>query len=264
MRPYLKKFLEDLPKQTIFDDIQVVLEHNDPTDEELGWVRDFSEKYPGAIKHIITRPVAPIGVSMNTCIDNSDGDYLAIWNVDDLRTNNSLASQAKVLDNNPDCDVANGNFIITKSFDAKKGQLVDHSGYCPGHKEYTRGMILGPFFMFRKSILQKSGKFDEQLKSGADFDLAVRLAIHNSNILFASEILGYYLDEGKGASTNGDGRQPTERTVVEMRYGVYDKIQSVWVDKAKSHNIKNILQNGKWEPIENFVPNYENFILGNK
>jgi len=32
-------------------------------------------------------------------------------------------------------------------------------------------MILGPFFMFRKSIIEKSGVFDEQLIQGADYDL---------------------------------------------------------------------------------------------
>ncbi len=38
------------------------------------------------------------------------------------------------------------------------------------------GMILGPFFMVRRTLLDKTGWFDEQLKSGADFDLAMRMA----------------------------------------------------------------------------------------
>ena len=163
----------------------------------------------------------------------------------------------KILELNTDCDVANGNFIIVTNFNSKRGQFIDHSIYYPGHNEFTRGMLLGPVFMFRKSLLQKSGLFDEQLKSGADFDLAVRFAIHNSNILCVPGVLGYYLNEGKGASTNGDGKQPTERTVIEIRYGIYDKIEQQWLDKAKNYNIKNILINGIWEPIEKYVPDYE-------
>ena len=36
-------------------------------------------------------------------------------------------------------------------------------------------MLLGPFFMFRKSLLSKTGKFDEQFFTGNDYDLAMRL-----------------------------------------------------------------------------------------
>ena len=36
-------------------------------------------------------------------------------------------------------------------------------------------MLLGPFFMFRKSLLSKIGKFDEQFFTGNDYDLAMRL-----------------------------------------------------------------------------------------
>ncbi len=263
MQKYLKLFLEELPKQTFFNQLEVVLDHNEPTEEELIWVKNFQEKYPNRLKHIIVNPVEPIGTSMNRCIQKASGEFLAIWNVDDLRTPDSIEKQVKLLELNPSCDIANGNFIIVKNFGSKNGQLVDHSNYYPGHKEFTRGMILGPFFMFRKKIIEKSGLFDEQLKSGADFDLAVRMGIHNSNILCTPGVLGYYLNEGKGASTNGDGKQPTERTVIELRYGIYDKIEKAWLEKTKNYRINEIFINGNWEPIEKFVPNYSEFIKNN-
>jgi glycosyltransferase involved in cell wall biosynthesis len=263
MQKYLKLFLEELPKQTIFENIEVVLDHNEPTEEELIWVREFQEKYPNRLKHIVVNPVEPIATSMNRCIRESSGEYLTIWNVDDLRTSDSIEKQVKLLEQNLNCDIANGNFIIVRNFGSKNGQFVDHSIYEPGHKEFTRGMVLGPFFMFRKTLLEKSGVFDEQLKSGADFDLAVRLAIHNSNVLCTPGILGYYLNEGKGASTNGDGKQPTERTVIELRYGIYDKIENNWLEKTKTYKIKEVLTNGLWESIEKYVPNYEEFVKNN-
>lgn len=264
MGSYIKKFLEELPKQTCLDDLQVVLDHNEPTEEELDLVSDFSKAYPGVVKHMITVPVVPIGVSMNKCIDSADGEHLAIWNVDDLRTPYSLEYQSKILDLNPTCDIANGNFVITREFGATHGQFVDHSIYEPGSKEFTRSMVLGPFFMFRKALLSKAGKFDEQLKSGADFDLAIRLAANNSNVICAPGLLGYYLNEGKGASTNGDGRQPTERTVIELRYGIYDKIENMWVEKASSYNIQNILHNGDWLPVSTLIPNFNEFKQQNR
>jgi len=263
MQKYLKLFLEELPKQTFFNHLEVVLDHNEPTEEELIWVKDFQEKYPNRLKHIVVNPVEPIGTSMNRCIKEASGRFLTIWNVDDLRTPDSIEKQVKLLELNSSCDIANGNFIIVKNFGSKNGQLIDHSIYYPGHKEFTRGMVLGPFFMFRKTLIEKSGLFDEQLKSGADFDLAVRMGIHNSNILCTPGVLGYYLNEGKGASTNGDGKQPTERTVIELRYGIYDKIEKAWLEKTKNYKINEILIDGNWEPIEKFVPNYNEFIKNN-
>ena len=71
---------------------------------------------------------------------------------------------------NSSCDIANGNFIIVKNFGSKNGQLIDHSIYYPGHKEFTRGMVLGPFFMFRKTLIEKSGLFDEQEEPDWELD----------------------------------------------------------------------------------------------
>jgi hypothetical protein len=117
-------------------------------------------------------------------------------------------------------------------------------------------MILGPFFMFRKRLCERAGCFDEQLRSGADFDLAVRLALNGKGATVATE-LGYYLDEGMGASTRPGSLQPLERTVIELRYGIYDKVRFDYVPRALRYNIPHLLQFGEWRPVARFVPGYE-------
>lgn len=261
MKKYLKLFLDELPKQTIFEQLQVVLDHNEPTEEELEWVKAFQEKYPGVIKHIVVNPVEPIGTSMNRCIREADADFVAIWNVDDLRTPDSLEQQANLLNDN--VGVVHGNFTIVNSFGSTNGKLIDHSQYEGSHIELTRGMVLGPFFMWRKALCNKAGMFDEQLKSGADFDLAIRLALH-SEVKSTKVNLGYYLDEGLGASTRGDGRQPTERTVIELRYGILDKIESRWLPNAMKYDVRNLYVGDNKFPVSAFVPDYDAFIRGNK
>jgi hypothetical protein len=114
-------------------------------------------------------------------------------------------------------------------------------------------MILGPFFMFRKSLIEKCGYFDEQLRSGADFDFAVRATHHANKIGYSKSILGYYLDEGKGLSTRGDGLQEVERTVIELRYGILDKVDHKFVERANQYDIKNIKIAGKDIPALSFM-----------
>lgn len=234
MARYMEGFLVNLSEQT-HEDLEVVLDHNNPTDEEVAMVQSYNEIHDN-IFHIQVEGVDPIGVSMNRCIENASGDYLCIWNVDDLRTPDSIEIMATTLDENPDVDFVYGNFIVVPTFGGKQGQLVDETGK---EEWLTKGMILGPFFMFRKSAIEKAGVFDEQLVSGADFDLALRLAF-NGKGLHIPKILGYYLNEGMGASTRPNSKQPLERTVIELRYGL-NVLEPHLISRAMEYDVENII-----------------------
>jgi glycosyltransferase involved in cell wall biosynthesis len=260
MKPYLKKFLEELPFQTYFDNLEIVLDHNEPDQEETAWVKEFEVKYPNKIKHIIIEKVDPIGVSMNRCIKEASGDLVTIWNVDDLRTPESIESQVEAIVSN-NADIAIGNYIVVRKFGAVNGSVVKHCDINP--TEYKRSMIFGPFVMFKKTLCEKAGYFDEQLKSGADFDLSIRLA-YNGKVAITKNLLGYYLNEGKGASTRPNSKQPTERTVIELRYGIFDKIDLSFLPRTVEYSIPYIFSFNNSFPVKNFVPNYTTLIQSNE
>lgn len=256
MKPYLKKFLEELPKQTIFSQTEIVLDHNEPDEEEISWVKEFQEKYPGRIKHLIIPKVDPIGISMNRCIKEAGAEFVTIWNVDDLRTPDSLEQQVNLLRENSEIGIAYGDYRVVRSFGSTEGSLVHDE---PKGEELTRSMIIGPFFMFRKNLVEKAGYFDEALRSGADFDMAVRLAFHTKAGM-TKGLLGYYLNEGKGASTRPGSLQPLERTLIELRYGIFDKIDYDQVDRLMPYSIPYIVQDGQLIHVDQFVPNYKELI----
>jgi hypothetical protein len=97
------------------------------------------------------------------------------------------------------------------------------------------------------------------LRSGADFDFAIRLAFHGKGAM-TKENLGYYLNEGLGASTRPNSLQPVERTVIELRYGIYDKIDYNYLPEAVRYNISYILQDGTWQHIRSFIPGYDDLL----
>ena len=244
MSKYMKGFLDNLSTQT-HKDLEIVLDHNDPSDEEVKLVEEYNEQYDN-ILHIKVEGVDPIGTSMNRCIEYATGDYLCIWNVDDLRTPDSIEVMAKALDENPDVDFVYGNYVIVPKFGGTEGQYVDETGR---EDELTTGMILGPYFMFRKSILEKSGVFDEQLVQGADYDLALRLAF-NGKGLHLPVNLGYYLNEGLGQSTKPDSKQPIERTVIELRYNIR-VLEPQLVPYTRSYDVENIIVDEEKIPVSN-------------
>ena len=245
MSKYMKGFLDNLSTQT-HKDLEIVLDHNDPSDEEVKLVEDYNEQHDN-ILHIKVEGVDPIGISMNRCIEYATGDYLCIWNVDDLRTPDSIEVMAKALDENPDVDFVYGNYIIVPKFGSTEGQYVDETGR---EEELTTGMILGPYFMFRKSLLEKSGIFDEQLVQGADYDLALRLAF-NAKGLHLPINLGYYLNEGLGQSTKPNSKQPIERTVIELRYNIR-VLEPHLVPYTRSYDVGNIIVDEEKIPVSNF------------
>ena len=234
MSKYMKGFLDNLSTQT-HKDLEIVLDHNDPSDEEVKLVEEYNEEYDN-ILHIKVEGVDPIGTSMNRCIEYATGDYLCIWNVDDLRTPDSIEVMAKALDENPDVDFVYGNYVIVPRFGSTEGQYVDETGR---EDELTTGMILGPYFMFRKSILEKSGVFDEQLVQGADYDLALRLALNGKGLHLPIN-LGYYLNEGLGQSTKPNSKQPIERTVIELRYNIR-VLEPHLVPYTREYDVENII-----------------------
>ena len=246
MSKYMKGFLDNLSTQT-HKDLEVILDHNDPSDEEITLVEEYNKEHDN-IFHIQVDGVDPIGVSMNRCIEFATGDYLCIWNVDDLRTPESIEIMAKVLDENPDVDLVYGNYVIVTKFGETNGQFVDVEPHIPELKE---GMILGPFFMFRKSLIEKSGVFDEQLIQGPDYDLALRL-VRNGKSYFMSDSLGYYLNEGLGMSTKPDSKQPIERTVIELRYNVR-VLEPHLVPHTREYDVENIIVDEEKIPVSNFV-----------
>lgn len=257
MKPYLKKFLEELPNQTIFDQLEIVLDHNEPDEEEIFWVKEFQQKYPNRIKHILVNPVEVIGASMNRCIKESSGKYVTIWNVDDLRTDNSIQSQVEAIEKN-NADIAIGDYRIVRSFGEKEiGNIVKHKNV--PESEFKRSMYFGPFVMFKKSICEKAGYFDEQLTSGADFDLSIRLA-YNGKVAVADNLLGYYLNEGKGASTRPDSKQALDKTIIHLRYGVFDKVDLSFIPKLITYSIPDIISFGKKNNVSNFVEDYKEII----
>jgi hypothetical protein len=125
-------------------------------------------------------------------------------------------------------------------------------------------MVTGPFLMWRKNLKDVCGMFDEQLVSGADFDLSIRLCAA-MKVMALNEILGAYLDEGKGASTRPDTKQPLERTVIELRYGIYDKIDPRFLEEAKQkYDVQNLSWHEKKIDVSTTIIDFLEFTENNR
>lgn len=255
--PYLDTFLKSIKKQTILESLEVVLDLNQPSTKELEIVKKHQGLLGNNLKIILNQEVNSISASMNNAIFNASGQFIAIWNVDDLRTPNSLECQLEIFLSDPSVICAIGPYKKISKFKDTDGPIVHERDL--SRETVLSGMHLGPFYMFPKSITDKIGFFDEQLRSGGDFDFAIRLA-RTGKVLSSDALLGWYLDAGLGASTRPNSLQPVERTVIELRYGIFHKINSEFIPSTYRYSIPNIFFKGKLFPVENYFENYSNYM----
>ena len=253
----LSYFLNNLNKQTIFDKIEIIIDHNKPTKQEIKLIKKFQQQYPNKLVHLISKKVVPYGVSINRCIKASRGSYLAIWNIDDARTPNSLELQYNAIKNKK-VSFVYGNFKKVKELGSISGEEVDVGRY--DKNELLISMIIGPFFMFRKNICNKIGYYDEQLISGSDFDFAIKMALVSKGKKILNN-LGYYLDVGTGLSTTKkNNTQIVEKNLICLRYVIFKKVNFHSIIQIMKYEIKSTKYKNKYIPISKYLKNYDNFL----
>ena len=253
----LSYFLSNLNKQTIFDKIEIVIDHNKPTKQEIKLIKKFQEQYPNKLIHLISKKVVPYGVSINRCINASRGSYLAIWNIDDARTPNSLELQYNAIKDKK-VSFVYGNFKIVKELGSISGEEVDVGRY--DKNELLISMIIGPFFMFKKNICNRIGYYDEQLISGSDFDFAIKMALVSKGKKILNN-LGYYLDVGTGLSTTKkNNTQIVEKNLICLRYGIFKKVNFHSIIPIMKYEIKSTKYKNKYIPISKYLKNYDTFL----
>lgn len=256
MDKYLDRFLADFVQQTLFEDTEIIIDLNNPSNYARQIMKKYKVRYKEKLVVNAQRRIDPIAVSMNRCISLASGRYIAIWNADDLRTPASLQQQLNKFLENKSLTAVGGPFMVVPEFGDSVGKLITVSDIKV--EELLRGMFLGPFMMFDSKALKRSGLFDEQLRSGADYDLAIRLA-RSGQIGFTSDLLGYYLDAGLGASTRPNSLQAIERSVIELRYGIFDKFKVEYLPYVTKYDIPGLHFNGERRLVQDFFAEYQDY-----
>lgn len=257
-KDYLTQFFENVRSQTYFDDLEIVLIHNEPPPKELQIVNEFKDQYPDHIQHIVIDKVEQIGASWNKGCIKAKGEFLAIWNVDDRRTDLSIESQVEALDNSPFAVMSYGDYYRVPQYGSTEGVLVSTPEFSlPLFKRsFPQG---GAFYMWRKEIINAVGGFDEQLIAH-DYDFSLRIAVNGLNMIHTNSLLGYFTDSGDGLSTRSGGEQAIkENNMLFYRYAIYDKIRFKYYSQIFSFKIDQLLLSGEWVPIGDLWSNYKKY-----
>lgn len=257
---YLDGYFNCLSKLNNTQNIEVLLLHNAPSNEEMAiiyeWIPSLS-----FVKHIIIPEREGLYTTWNRGIDIANGEYVCVWNVDDIRTPNSIIDQAETLDKNPNADLTYGDFYYMFKYPEPSDILVVNKDFSINKKSFFRSHQIGCFPMWRKQIHDKIGFFDEQFELVADFDFQIRAA-RTCNIIKTNKITGYYLEYAPEKLSSNSWAQNIERNVLYMRYGVFDLFNWLTIISIlKKYKINSLYYNSCKNNISDQFYSYILFIV---
>jgi len=238
---YLQGYFTAVNKIINKEECEFLLLHNAPTPQEIKAIQINIKDKPW-FRHIIIDKREGLYTTWNRAIKLANGQYCAVWNVDDVRFPNSLAAQADLLDKNDSCGLVIGGLNGTDVYGETGQRYYKNDSIDNQPDEAYRSCILGCFPMWRKSIHDTIGYFDEQFRCASDFDFQIRVAI-KYGLCRVNESLGIYLENDVN-KISSDGAQIYENNLIYLRYGAYEKLIL--------HKIPKSLQQYRCKSIINF------------
>ncbi len=256
---YLEGFFDALNGILNPDVLEIIIIHNDPEEDELEIIRRCKQTCRCKIMHVNVKHRESLYSSWNRGIKLATGRYITIWNVDDVRLPDSLERQAQILDNYSGVSFTYGDQVEIQTYGETDGVLVCFPEFHENPELFLSGFHIGSFPMWRKALHDVAGYFDEQFKSAGDFDFFIRVA-RNFSGKKVTGVLGYYL-ASKGISKTGSVNN-IERTLVELRYAQYQKLNYVYLLPAIiRYRIKTIKSYGMKHKVGQYFQYYPHYIL---
>lgn len=259
---YLETYFEQLEGQSIFPEMEIVFVANAPSPQEQSLLAAFKQRYPQQVK-IIEVPRESLGASWNRAWQAARAPLLAMWNIDDRRQPDSLQRQVSAI-NHHGWALSYGDYISVAAYGEEQGTRRTTPHYSAAHfaRAFAQG---GAFWVLRKDLAARIGYFDEQFRTAADMDYSFRIAANKLPMGRVDGILGYFTDAEQGLSTREGGQEAAiERAAVQLRYGVFDKVQPSMQPAAKQFRLDHVQSFGEWQPMAEIVPSYASFLRWRK
>jgi glycosyltransferase involved in cell wall biosynthesis len=214
---YLPETIANVLAQT-FTDFEVIIVNDGSTDNIVEWqeqIRDSRVK-------LISQANQGLAKARNAGIKESQGEYLAFLDADDLWEFTKLAKQVEVLDAYPDVGLVYSWVTYINQQGKSTGRTVCYQAEGNVWQELaTKNLIeCGSVPMVRLACLEAVGTFDEQLSClniGEDWDMWLRIAARYP-FKVIPESLVYYRQLPGSASKNCELVAKSFRAVIEKAF----------------------------------------------
>lgn len=234
---FLRQMLDSVLSQT-YQNWQLCLA--DASDMQHAYIQTICEEYARKDSRICYRKLDKnYGISENTnvCIEMSDGDYIALFDHDDLLHPSALFEVMKCIEEKK-ADVI---YTDEATFQGRETRLLNVHNKPDFHMENLRANnYICHFTVFQKELLKQTGTFRKEFDGSQDHDLILRLCeaagtichipkvlyfwrAHKNSVALAIDSKNYAVDAGRRAVQSHLARCgiPAEVTVSEGAMSIY-------------------------------------------
>lgn len=201
---FIQGYLEDMLKQSIFPKVQfIILDCNSP-ENEAQYIKPLLENHSNINYYRLDNDPG-LYPAWNVAINLCSAPIIGNWNVDDRKNVHSLEILLKAFERNKDLDVAYG-FTYISTIANEKYEDNDYKRIYPCAPHSLSNLIRNnsPHCMpiWKKSLHERFGYFDESYRSAADGEFWLRVAFAGAIMELVNHPVGLYYDNPNGRSTN--------------------------------------------------------------
>ena len=217
---FIRGCLEDLENQTIADKLEIIVVNSGSQQNEEAIVKEFQAKYNNIV-YIKTEERESVYKAWNRGVKAARGKFLTNANTDDRHRPDALEVLSNELINNPELAVVYGDQICT---DTPNGTFERHNTLESYQQpDYDRerlllGCCVGSQPMWRRSLHEELGYFDETLECAGDWDFWLRVS-EKYCFKHIPEFLGLYYFNQEGVEHGNKFHSFYERYAVGKKYG---------------------------------------------
>jgi len=193
---FIKGCLDDLLQQTIASQVEIITINSGSQQNEKKIIQEYQDEYIN-IKYIETDERETIYKAWNRGIRIASGKYITNANSDDRHRKDAFGVMSDVLEKYDDIDFVFANQLITNHeneiFERCKPTGSIHYRPVNNMEDLIQYGSIGPQPMWKKSLHNKIGYFDENLEVAGDIDLWLRASCNKCKFYHVDELLGLYL-----------------------------------------------------------------------
>lgn len=241
------EFLEDSVMSVLgqsFQDFELIVVDDGSTDDTQKVLAKFTDPR----LRIVTQENRGLAAARNRITDIARGKYVAVHDDDDIMLPYRLERQLQSITVG-----VSGTYGGWIDFDNETGEKDYNRGkkFSTESLLFNHGVYLHPTLMIQKDLLE-AVRYDETMRSGSDYNLAVRLARAGANLVHCGEYVTLRrTHEGQitnshgifqkvsGRVTNAYGR--TTMTAQDIKENRTDRGKKDWVKVTEEENVDDLV-----------------------
>jgi glycosyltransferase involved in cell wall biosynthesis len=250
---YLPKTVESVLSQS-FSDFEVIVVNDGSSDETEQWVSQIED---ARIK-LISQTNQGLAAARNTGIQNSEGEYIAFLDADDLWEATKLEKQVLILEEAPQTGLVYTWLAYIDDEGIPTGRVFKNCEEGNVWRRLIEHNIVesGSVAMVRRQCFDTCGVFDQNLHSFVeDLDMWLRIARHYP-FQVVREPLVYYRQHSTSASRSWEAMERSFEIVIEKTFAsVPQELQNL---KQSSYGFANLCL--AWKALQSNNSSYQQVI----